>query len=206
MHEGFVFLSLPTQKYWLIIIPSNVFPWCRSTSNVDFYVWFYTKFPPLQEEMNDISLQGNCSWHGNLRSEGASGLLRCLELAAAARHRGELKKINTVWALWSGIWLLVRAHAARAPSFPQPLVVLLLVGGFLATPSQHWQSRLVLIHCCHSLLIPAPLVLTSEESAAVQICHPHSRVGNYPTIMRGTYCSFPSLVFGEGRYLPATLF
>lgn len=31
-----------------------------------------------------------------LRSEGAAGLLHCLELADAARHRGELEKIITV--------------------------------------------------------------------------------------------------------------
>lgn len=70
----------------------------------------------------------------------ASGLLYCLELAVATRHGGIRKDLLCwLYECCGQESLPVRADAARTPSFPQPLVALLLVG-FIAVLSQHLQS------------------------------------------------------------------
>lgn len=69
----------------------------------------------LQCSLNDAFLYRGIAHGMGTEVWGAAGLLDCLELAAAARHREELEKMDTVWVLWSRIWLLVQAGQEGLP-------------------------------------------------------------------------------------------
>lgn len=145
---------------------------------VIFIQW---KFSPLQFEWC-ISVWGNLSGHG-----GGIWAWSC----QLPRATGELEQINALWALMSGICLLVWADAARTPSFPQPPVALLF--GVRCSPLS---ALAILTLLCHR----GP-VLTSEESAAVQTCQPHVIIPRRVILTAHFLCFLV-----KGRYLSATLF
>lgn len=151
--QALCFWPFPHKKCWLIIIPSNGFPRCRSKSSVDFFVWFYTKFPPPQ-------LEWHVSLGGIARGMGAWGLRRLLGCCIAgaggcSQAQGELEKINTVECSGqgSGCFCELGRKSSLLPSARGSFAV---GWGVPCFPLSALTVRTVLIPGCHCLLVLLP--------------------------------------------------